>query len=136
MNKNKLYECQVAFTYEATDPVDAARQLIANIQMNPNWFVTVTDTDNPEHKFSVDTETGECESSENSNEQLDFDFTIYEIWGYVFHANRIFDTDLGSGWNIFNKQGEFVLEFYVESYEETDEEDVDIICDYLRENYF
>jgi hypothetical protein len=61
MSKNKLYECQVAFTYEATDPVDAARQLIANIQMNPNWFVTVTDTDNPEHKFSVDTETGECE---------------------------------------------------------------------------
>mgnify|MGYP000645586172 CR=1 FL=1 len=61
MSKNKLYECQVAFTYEATDPVDAARQLIANIQINPNWFVTVTDTDNPEHKFSVDTETGECD---------------------------------------------------------------------------
>ncbi len=134
MNKNKLYECQVAFTYEATDPVDAARQLIANIQMNPNWFVTVTDTDEPNHQFSVDTETGEC--SQAARDDFDFDFTIYEIHGYVFHANRIFDTDLGSGWDIFNEQGEFVLEFYVESYEETSEEDVDIICDYLRENYF
>jgi hypothetical protein len=134
MKKTKQYECQVAFTYEATDPVDAARQFIANIQTNPNWVVSVIDTDNTNHKFSVDTETGEC--SQNAREDFDFDFTIYEIWGYVFHANRIFDTELGSGWDIFNEQGEFVLEFYVESYEESDEEDVNIICDYLRENYF
>ena len=134
MSKNKLYECQLAFTYEATDPVDAARQFIANIQINPNWVVTVTDADEPNHKFTVETETGEC--SQAAREDFDFDFTIYEIDGYVFHANRIFDTEFGSGWDIFNEQGEFVLEFFVECYEETSEEDVDQICEYLRENYF
>ncbi len=56
----KMYECTVSFTYEADSPEDAAQQLIANIQTNPNWFVQVRQSETTK-EFTVDTETGECE---------------------------------------------------------------------------
>jgi|AACY02.14.fsa_nt_gi hypothetical protein len=56
----KMYECTVSFTYEADSPEDAAQQLIANIQANPNWFVQVKELETT-NQFTVDTETGECE---------------------------------------------------------------------------
>ena len=56
----KRYECTVSFTYEADSPEDAAQQLIANIQTNPNWFVQVRQSETTK-EFTVDTETGECE---------------------------------------------------------------------------
>ncbi len=56
----KLFECQVSFTYDTDNPAEAAKQFIANIQANPNWYVSVKDIDTGE-KFTVDTETGEVE---------------------------------------------------------------------------
>ncbi len=56
----KMYECTVSFTYETDSPEDAAQQLIANIQANPNWFVQVKELETTK-EFTVDTETGECE---------------------------------------------------------------------------
>ena len=106
MKKTKQYECQLAFTYEATDPVDAARQLIANIQNNPNWFVSVNSVDNPNHKFSVDTETGECEQVTRSD--FDFDHKVVLDNGDIFYINFVFDTELGDGVDVFNSSYEFV----------------------------
>lgn len=59
--ENNLYECQISFIYEAVNPVDAARQFIANIQSNPNWFVSVHKTNDVNKKYIVDTDTGEIE---------------------------------------------------------------------------
>ena len=52
-------------SYDATDPVDAANQFIANIQTNPNWYVQVRerrlDGSLMGKIVTVDTETGETE---------------------------------------------------------------------------
>lgn len=58
MEGRKLYECTVSMSYYALDPNDAANQLIANIQTNPNWYVKVKD-DETGQTVTVDTETGE-----------------------------------------------------------------------------
>ena len=50
----------VSFTVETDSPTEAANEFIANIQNNPNWFVNVRNV-NTNEKFTVDTETGECE---------------------------------------------------------------------------
>lgn len=136
MSKSKMYECQVSFTYEATDPVDAARQLIANIQNNPNWFISVNSVDNPNHKFTVDTETGECEQAARID--FEFDLTFELMGGVQLYANRTFDTELCNGFDIFNSSGEFVLEINLgeDDYAEDDAGDIKFICDYLNENYF
>lgn len=47
-------------SFNADDPVDAANQLIANVQTNPNWYVKVLDVETRE-AVTVDTETGEVE---------------------------------------------------------------------------
>lgn len=54
----KTFECTVSMTYNAEDPIDAARQLIANIMANPGWYVKVREFDSGE-SVTVDTETGE-----------------------------------------------------------------------------
>ncbi len=63
MEDNKTYQCTVGMSYIATDPVDAANQLIANIQTNPNWYVEVReikpDGTVDKKSVTVDTETGE-----------------------------------------------------------------------------
>ena len=64
---SKFYECVVPFTYEAENPTDAARQFIANIQNNPNWYVLVKECEKFENTFTVDTETGECETKSTDN---------------------------------------------------------------------
>mgnify|MGYP007071610348 CR=1 FL=1 len=59
--KQPLFECSISFTFNANNPVEAAREFIANIQNNPDWFVDVKNTKTGK-KFVVDTETGETES--------------------------------------------------------------------------
>lgn len=49
------FECSLSFTYEADSPEDAARQFIANIQSNPNWFVDVKNLENGK-TATIDTE--------------------------------------------------------------------------------
>ena len=65
MEKDKLYECTVSMSYNASDPADAANQLIENIRTNPGWYVKVKEID-PSGNFytghyTVDTATGEIE---------------------------------------------------------------------------
>jgi hypothetical protein len=57
----KTYECTVSFTYDTNSPEEAAREFIANIQNNPNWFVNVREVAPEGKSFTVDTETGETE---------------------------------------------------------------------------
>lgn len=54
------FECTASMTYQAAEPSVAARDLIANIQWNPEWFVQVKDLDSG-RKFTVDTLTGAIE---------------------------------------------------------------------------
>ena len=65
MEGKKTYECTLSMSYDATDPVDAANQFIANIQTNPNWYVQVRerrlDGSLMGKIVTVDTETGETE---------------------------------------------------------------------------
>jgi hypothetical protein len=56
----KIYECTVSFTFETDSPTEAANEFIANIQNNPNWYVNVRNVETND-RFTVDTETGECE---------------------------------------------------------------------------
>ena len=83
-----LYECSLSFAYDAENPVDAAKQFIANIQANPNWTISVKNTETGK-KFSVDTETNEVESS------LEFDDKVedkeYGDWAYLCrdHAEEV-----------------------------------------------
>jgi hypothetical protein len=60
MEGKKLYECTIGMSFNADDPVDAANQLIAKVQNNPNWYVKVLDLETLE-TVTVDTETGETE---------------------------------------------------------------------------
>lgn len=60
MEGKKLYQCTISMSYYALDPLDAANQMIGNIQTNPNWYVKVLDTETRE-EVTVDTETGETE---------------------------------------------------------------------------
>jgi hypothetical protein len=131
---SKIYECVISFTYEAENPVDAANQFIANIQNNPNWNVLVKDCDNFNRTFTVDTETGECSS--NAREDFEFDLS-FEYQGVDFQANRTFDTDSGNGFDIF-ANNEFVLQIPMgfDEYAEDDEQDIQMICEFLFENYF
>jgi len=62
-DKTKRYECEVSFTYDTTTPMDAANEFIANVQLNPHWFVQVTDTETGK-RFRVDTETQVVEALE------------------------------------------------------------------------
>ena len=57
----KTYECTVSFTYDTNSPEEAAREFIANIQNNPNWFVGVREVAPEGKSFTVDTESGEVE---------------------------------------------------------------------------
>ena len=57
----KTYECTVSFTYDTDSPEEAAREFIANIQNNPNWFVGVREVAPEGKSFTVDTESGEVE---------------------------------------------------------------------------
>jgi hypothetical protein len=59
----KTYECTVSFTYDTDSPEEAAKQFIANIQNNPNWFVGVREVAPEGKSFTVDTETGDCEEN-------------------------------------------------------------------------
>jgi hypothetical protein len=59
----KTYECTVSFTYDTDSPEEAAREFIANIQNNPNWFVGVREVAPKGKSFTVDTETGDCEEN-------------------------------------------------------------------------
>jgi len=59
----KTYECTVSFTYDTDSPEEAAREFIANIQNNPNWFVGVCEVAPEGKSFTVDTETGDCEEN-------------------------------------------------------------------------
>jgi hypothetical protein len=59
----KTYECTVSFTYNTDSPEEAAREFIANIQNNPNWFVGVREVAPEGKSFTVDTETGDCEEN-------------------------------------------------------------------------
>jgi hypothetical protein len=59
----KTYECTVSFTYDTDSPEEAAREFIANIQNNPNWFVGVREVATEGKSFTVDTETGDCEEN-------------------------------------------------------------------------
>jgi hypothetical protein len=59
----KTYECTVSFTYDTDSPEEAAREFIANIQNNPNWFVGVREVAPEGKSFTVDTETGDCEEN-------------------------------------------------------------------------
>jgi hypothetical protein len=47
-------------SYKASSPAEAAEMLLANVAMNPNWYVHVKEIDS-ERSFEVDTETGETE---------------------------------------------------------------------------
>lgn len=60
MEGKKLYECTISMSFNADDPADAANQLIANVQNNPNWYVKVINLETRE-VVTVDTETGETE---------------------------------------------------------------------------
>ena len=51
----------MSFTYDTDSPEEAAKQFIANIQNNPNWFVGVREVAPEGKSFTVDTETGNCE---------------------------------------------------------------------------
>lgn len=57
------FECSVSFTYDSDNPAEAARQLIANIQNNPNWYVNVMEVKPDGKSYTVDTETGEVEEN-------------------------------------------------------------------------
>lgn len=65
MEKEKLYECTVSMSYNASDPADAANQLIENIRTNPGWYVKVKEIEPSGNfytgHFTVDTLTGEIE---------------------------------------------------------------------------
>lgn len=65
MDNTKLYECSLSMSYNATDPADAAQQLIDNIRTNPGWYIKVKEIDPTGNfytgHFTVDTETGEVE---------------------------------------------------------------------------
>lgn len=56
------FECMVSFTYDAETPADAAKQFIANIQNNPNWFVKVKEIETNKN-YTVDTETDDTEEN-------------------------------------------------------------------------
>jgi len=58
--KNKHYECLVSFSYDAKNPVEAAKQFIANIQANPNWYVQVREIKTGKAVI-VDTKTSKIE---------------------------------------------------------------------------
>lgn len=55
MENKKEFECTISMSYLADDPIDAAKQFIANIQTNPNWYVQVKDI-NSNFSVMVDTE--------------------------------------------------------------------------------
>jgi hypothetical protein len=61
----------------------------------------------------------------------------FEHQGIDFQANRTFDTDSGNGFDIFTNS-EFVLEIPMgfDEYAEDDEQDIQMICEFLSENYF
>lgn len=59
--KGKTFECSVSFTYDAENPVEAAKQFINTIQSNPNWYVDVREVGLKGKTYTVDTKTDECE---------------------------------------------------------------------------
>lgn len=58
----KEYEVAISFTYTADNPIEAAKQFIANIPLS-SWYVTVTDTE-IEKEYLIDSEDWSIESEE------------------------------------------------------------------------
>lgn len=65
MSKKKVFHCTVTMSYDANDPIDAAKQFIDNIQSNPGWYVDVKEIDDSGNwivgNYIVDTANGEIE---------------------------------------------------------------------------